>query len=61
MEERKNSKNILVVDDSVLIRLMAKNILGAEGYDVEAAATAEEAMLKVKNKKKLFNLLKLRS
>jgi CheY-like chemotaxis protein len=28
MEERKDSKSILVVDDSVLIRLMAKNILG---------------------------------
>ena len=57
MEERENSKNILVIDDSVLIRLMAKNVLGTEGYDVETAATAQEAMLKVKNKKKLFNLV----
>ncbi|WP_245599021.1 DNA-binding transcriptional response regulator [Thermoanaerobacter thermocopriae] len=48
MEERKDSKNILVIDDSVLIRLMAKSILEAEGYNVEIAATAEEAMLKVK-------------
>ena len=57
MEERKDSKNILVIDDSVLIRLMAKNILEAEGYNVEAAATAEEAMLKVKNRKELFDLV----
>jgi len=57
MEERENKKNILVVDDSVLIRLMAKNILEAEGYNVEAAATAEEAILKVKNREELFDLV----
>ncbi|WP_235603267.1 response regulator [Thermoanaerobacter sp. YS13] len=57
MEEKKDSKNILLIDDSVLIRLMAKNILEAEGYDIETAATAEEAMLKVKNKEKLFDLV----
>ncbi|AIS52236.1 response regulator receiver protein [Thermoanaerobacter kivui] len=57
MEERKNSKSILIIDDSVLIRFMAKNILEAEGYDVETAATAEEAILKVKNKEKLFDLI----
>ncbi|HHW58042.1 MAG TPA: response regulator [Clostridia bacterium] len=57
MEERENKKNILVVDDSVLIRLMAKNILEAEGYDVETAATVEEAILKVRNRKELFDLI----
>lgn len=51
MEERKNSKSILIVDDSAIIRLMVKDILSTEGYDVETAATAEEAMLKIKSKK----------
>jgi PleD family two-component response regulator len=36
---------------------MAKNILEAEGYDIETAATVEEAMLKVKNRKELFDLV----
>ncbi|WP_028992010.1 response regulator [Thermoanaerobacter thermocopriae] len=57
MVERKNSKSILIVDDSRLIRLIVKDRLGVEGYDVETAATAEEAILKVKNKKELFDLV----
>ncbi|SNX53732.1 response regulator [Thermoanaerobacterium sp. RBIITD] len=58
MEERRDSKSILIVDDTALIRLMVKDILGAEGYDVETAATAEEAILKIKSsKKELFDLV----
>ncbi|WHE06589.1 response regulator [Thermoanaerobacterium thermosaccharolyticum] len=58
MEERRDSKSILIVDDTALIRLMVKDILGAEGYDVEIATTAEEAMLKIKSsKKELFDLV----
>ncbi|MGJ7046139.1 response regulator [Thermoanaerobacterium thermosulfurigenes] len=57
MEEGKSSKNILIVDDSTLVRLMVKNILKAEGYDVDSASTAEEAMLKVKDRKELFDLV----
>ncbi|SHE69128.1 response regulator receiver modulated diguanylate cyclase [Caldanaerobius fijiensis DSM 17918] len=45
------------MDDSAIIRLMVKDILSAEGYDVETAATAEEAMLKIKSKKELFDLV----
>lgn len=58
MEERRDSKSILIVDDTALIRLMVKDILGAEGYDVETAAAAEEAILKIKSsKKELFDLV----
>jgi len=57
MEEGKSSKNILIVDDSTLVRLMVKDILKAEGYDVDSASTAEEAMLKVKDRKELFDLV----
>jgi len=57
MEEGKETKDILVVDDSVLVRLMVKDILGGEGYNVVAAATSEEAVRKIKSRKELFDLI----
>ncbi|NNG68196.1 response regulator [Caldanaerobacter subterraneus] len=57
MEKGKETKDILVVDDSVLVRLMVKDILGGEGYNVVAAVTSEEAVRKIKSRKELFDLI----
>ncbi|HHW01586.1 MAG TPA: response regulator [Thermoanaerobacterales bacterium] len=57
MEEKNDKKCVLIVDDSAIIRFMVKEILEAEGYDIETASTAEEAMLKIKKNKELFDLV----
>ncbi|MDK2877574.1 MAG: phosphoserine phosphatase RsbU/P [Thermoanaerobacteraceae bacterium] len=57
MEEKNDKKYVLIVDDSAIIRFMVKEILEAEGYNIETAITAEEAMLKIKKNKELFDLV----
>ncbi|MGB9780452.1 hypothetical protein [Caldanaerobacter sp.] len=44
MKKGKEIKEILVVEDSVLARLIVKDIRRGEGYNVAAEVTSEEAV-----------------
>jgi two-component system chemotaxis sensor kinase CheA len=42
--EERSKRRILVVDDSITTRTLEKNILEAEGYEVQLAVDGEEAL-----------------
>jgi two-component system chemotaxis sensor kinase CheA len=42
---------VLVIDDSLTTRMLEQSILESAGYDVELATSAEEGMLKAKERK----------
>jgi len=55
LQEKTSIPSILVVDDSLTIRELEKNILEAVGYEVEVAIDGVQALEKMKQKK--FNLV----
>lgn len=57
MDEKNFSKYILIIDDSEMIRYISKEVLETKGYNVETASTAEEALLKINNGERVFDLL----
>jgi two-component system chemotaxis sensor kinase CheA len=46
--ERPRNRPILVVDDSLTTRMLERSILESAGYEVDLAASAEEALLKAR-------------
>ena len=53
-EARCPQPHILVIDDSLTSRMLEQSILQAEGYEVDVASTAEEALSKAHERK--YNL-----
>lgn len=50
-------KHILLIDDSNLIHMSVKKTLEAEGYIIDSAMTAEEAIQTLKTKNKIYDLI----
>lgn len=50
-------KHILLIDDSNLIHMSVKKTLESEGYVIDSALTAEEAMQILKSKNRIYELI----
>ncbi|WP_027308663.1 response regulator [Caloramator sp. ALD01] len=50
-------KNILLVDDSNLIQITIKKTLEAEGYNIDVAVSAEDALQHIKSREKPYDLI----